>query len=178
MNFSKIITKNSIWILTWSKWSTSRLTMREMKISRIKLRSFLEMKKIIHNDEWKSQIFRRLIASNAILFRSCFFCWLRQMTNNQKISINWQRSIKISIKKYFFILTSLLNCYWDNNSQKKKIMLRFRFEYEYVTFNHWHDRNHIELNNSTNLTNSLINRINSISIIMFKSFAMRNRKWV
>ncbi len=109
MNSSKIITKNSIWILTRSKWSTSRLAMREMKISRMRSRSFLEMKKIIHSDKWKSQAFRRLSASNAILSRSCSLCWSRQMTNDQRISISWQRSIKISIKKYFFISTSSLN---------------------------------------------------------------------
>ncbi len=109
MNFSKIITKNSIWILTRSKWSTSRLAMREMKISRMRSRSFLEMKEIIHNDEWKSQVSQRLSASNAILTRSCSFCWSRQMTNDQRISINWQKSIEISIKKYSFISTNSLN---------------------------------------------------------------------
>ncbi len=45
MNFNKIIIKNSIWILTQSKWLTSRLTIREMKILRINQDHFSRWKK-------------------------------------------------------------------------------------------------------------------------------------
>jgi hypothetical protein len=179
MNFNKIITNNSIWILTRSKWSTAQLAMPKIKISRMKLRSFLEIKKILHNNKWKSQVFRFLNASNAILSRSCSFCWSRQMTKWSKNQHQLTKINKNINKEIFFHFNEFVELIIQTVILKKKIMLRSRLEHEYVTINHWHDLNRIELNNSTDLANSSINRINSTSMIVFKSFVneIENEQW-
>ncbi len=80
-------------------------------------------------------------------------------------------------REVFFHLNEFVELIIETIIFREKIMLRFRLEYEYVIFNHWHDLSHIELNNSTDLASSSINRISSINMIMFKSLAMRDRKW-
>jgi hypothetical protein len=77
INFSKIITKNSIWILIWSKWSTSQLTMREMKISRLKSKLISQNEKN-HSQWWMKVVdilmFKRIECDFVSLM---FLCWSR-----------------------------------------------------------------------------------------------------
>jgi hypothetical protein len=54
-------------------------------------------------------------------------------------------------KEVFFYLNEFVELIFETIIFKKKIMLRSRFKYKYVTFNHWLNHSYIELNCSTNL---------------------------
>ncbi len=91
------------------------------------------------------------------------------ITSNDKWSKNQHQLTKINRninKEVFFHFNKFVELIIETVILRKKIMLRSRFEYEYVISNYWHDQSHIELNNSTNLTSFLINRINLTNMIM------------
>jgi hypothetical protein len=111
---------------------------------------------------------RLVVFTSRIRFR--LLCWSRQITKRSKNNVSWQKSIEISIKKYFFISTDR----WliiETIILRKKIMLRFRSQYEYVILSYLHDHTFIELNNSTSLIESSISRINSTEMIILRRLA-------
>jgi hypothetical protein len=102
------------------------------------------------------------------------------ITSNDKWSKNQHQLTKINRninKEVFFHFNEFVELIIETVVLRKRIMLRSCLEYEYVTFNYWHDLSRIELINSTDFASSLVNRISSTSMIMLRSFAIRDQKW-
>ncbi len=142
-----------------------------------------EIKIISRNKKNHSQWWMKIASLSTFDRVECNFVSLilfLLIASSNKWSKNQHQLTKINKninKEIFFHFNEFVELIIETIILERKIMLRSRFKYEYVTLNHWHDRSHIELDNLTNLASSLISWINSTNMSMFRSFAMRNRKW-
>jgi hypothetical protein len=156
MNFKKNFTKYFTSILNRSKWSISRLIMSKQACFAWKTQDFSHEKR--HSQSWMTiVIFTMFFRFECDHAKSHHRRWLNQLTQKSKNEARKFIRKKNSIKKCFsHSMNSLFN-YWNNNL-RRRIMLRFRFQYEYVTFNHFI----VALNQTSlldNFNNSSINRI-------------------